>query len=394
MFLFDRERTGRFPYPLGTRAFPEKVWETTLRQYPAKGPESTAVLDAEGNLYFGCHDDSFYSLDSTGKVRWQFQTEDKIYSSPLMLQNRLYVCANKADVLCLRLDGTLEWAFNGFARLADLPKAKRVLANLYSYKQYDYEFAKYMKINAWGSPNLLGNDTIVVNLYGLGVVALDALSGALKWRCDLGLPYNHLAGVAITSLEGQEYIAAVSQSNGLFWINAAGKRLWKRALKAGYNSWGNPSIDRQEKAVYCSTSKGNRDAVVYKFNFSGDLLWKHNVTGGIRGSITIAHGDFVVVPTMRGEILLLGKNDGKVRVSSAIATQDRGLWTSAGIDPKDNILINTKVSQKKGTLLRIAPSGEIHWKVEYGKALAVPVVDREGCIFTATWDGNYIKYKS
>ena len=394
MFLFDRERTGRFPFPLGSLAFPEKVWEVTLRQYPVKGPESTAVRDAQGNLYFGCHDNGFYSLDPAGNVRWQFQTEDKVYSSPLMLDDRLYVCANKSDVLCLRLDGTLAWVFHGFAQLAAMPKIKRVLANLYSYKQYDYEFGKYMKINAWGSPNLLGRDTIVVNLYGLGVVALDALTGAMKWRHDLGLPYNHLAGVAITSQGDQEYIAAVSQSNGIFWINQSGKLQWKRALKAGYNSWGNPSIDREEQAIYCSTSKVNSSAVVYKFNYAGNLLWQRPVAGGIRGSVTIAHGDFVVVPTMRGELLFLQKSDGTVKVRKEIATKDRGLWTSAGIDPADHILINTKVSQKKGTLLRISSSGEIEWKVEYGKALAVPVVDKEGCIYTATWDGNYIKYKS
>jgi outer membrane protein assembly factor BamB len=394
MFLFDRERTGRFPFSLGTLPFPEMIWETTLRQYPVKGPESTAILDQQGNLYFGCHDNGFYSLDPAGNVRWQFQTEDKVYSSPLLLNDRLYFCANKSDVICLRLDGTTAWIFNGFAKLAAMPKVKRILANLYSYKQYDYEFAKYMKINAWGSPNRLGNDTIIVNLYGLGVVALDALTGAVKWRQDLGLPYNHLAGVAVTALEDQEYIAAVSQSNGLFWIRADGKLLWKRGLKAGYNSWGNPSIDRADKAIYCSTSKVNHSAVVYKFNVAGDLLWKREVTGGIRGSITIAHGDFVVVPTMRGELLFLEKKDGRVKIMKEIATNDRGLWTSAGIDPTDHILINTKASQKKGSLLRISPEGEIQWQVDYGKALAVPVVDKEGYIYTATWDGKYIKYKS
>ncbi|MBL0744026.1 outer membrane protein assembly factor BamB family protein [Chryseolinea lacunae] len=394
MFLFDRERTGRLPFELGQRAFPELVWETTLRQYPVKGPESTAVFDDQGNLYFGCHDNGIYSLDPSGKIRWQFQTEDKVYSSPMLLNNRIYICANKSDVLCLRLDGTLDWVFHGFKQLASLSKMKRVLANVYSYWCYDYEFRKYMKINAWGSPNQVRKDTIVVNLYGLGVVALDATSGALKWRRDLGLPYNHLAGVAVSNVAGQDHIAAVSQSNGIFWLDEQGKIVWRRALKRGYNSWGNPSIDAADNAIYCSTSKGNVSAIVYKFSFAGALLWKHEMAAGIRGSIAVSHTDFVVVPTMRGELLFLDKKQGRVQVRKDIATKDRGLWTSVSMDLHDTLLVNTKASQHSGAMLRISRSGDVQWKVEYGKALAVPVLDKEGHIFTATWEGKYLKYKS
>ncbi|MBA4058790.1 MAG: hypothetical protein C0490_28995, partial [Marivirga sp.] len=85
---------------------------------------------------------------------------------------------------------------------------------------------------------------------------------------------------------------------------------------------------------------------------------------------------------------------GKVYIKKGIGTKDRGLWTTASIDANNTILINTKNSQHTGALIRMSSSGEIDWKVEYGKALSVPVVDNEGHIFTATWNGNYLKYKS
>lgn len=394
MFLFDRERTGRLPFALGDRKHPELVWETTLRQYPVKGPESTAVIDGDGNLYFGCHDHCIYSLDPSGRTRWQFQTEDKVYSSPMIFNDRLYICCNKADVLCLRLDGTLDWVFQGLKVLTHKPKVKRILANIYSYWQYDYEFKKFMKINAWCSPNYLMNNSIIVSLYGSGVVALDALTGKVNWSVDMGLPWNHLAGVAITRVSDSDHMVAVSQSGGVFWINEKGTVLWRRSLKRGYNSWGNPSIDPDGKAIYCSTSKGNSSAVVYKFTFEGALLWKCAVEGGVRGSITIGSAAFVVVPTMKGDLLFIGKEDGQVLLRKSIATKDRGLWTSACVDPNNTILVNTKNSQHSGSLLRINRLGEVDWKVEYGKALAVPVVDVHGHIFTATWEGKYLKYRS
>lgn len=394
MFLVDREKTGRSPFTLGNLSVPERVWETSLRQHPLKGPESTAVIDADGNLYFGCHDNCIYSLNAQGAVRWQFVTEDKVYASPVLLNNNLFFCCNKADVISLDLDGNLRWSFNGFRELSKLSRAKRLIANYRSYLRYDYEFKKYGKINAWGSPNVLIDNSIVVNLYGLGVVALDPESGTLIWRSDLGTPYYHLAGVAITLADGKELIVAVSQSGNVVGMDKRGKVLWKRSLQRGFNSWGNPSIDPEGRSIYCTTSQGNTAAYIYKFDLAGNAIWSQKIDAGIRGTVSISKENYVLVPTMKGDLLFKDKTNGSTLQIKSIATRERGLWTSATIDQRGDILINTKAGSYAGSLMRLSKEGVVKWEVKYGKALAVPVLDTAGNIYTATWEGKYIKYRS
>ena len=394
MFLFNNERNARTENRLGTLAHPVVEWCTHLRQFPARGPESTAVLDDEGNVYFGCHDNCFYSLDSKGTIRWQFQTGDKIYSSPLLLNNRLYVSVNKGDILCLSLTGELVWSFEGFKHWSKQARWKRVAANIFSYIYYDYELKQYMKLNAWPSVNTIAKDVIVTVVYGLGVLALDAATGQQLWSFNMGFPCYHLAGVATTRFDNEWNVFAVSQSGALFCIDGNGRLLWRRALKQGHNSWGNPSIDSENRSVYCSTSKRNESSVVYKFELSGRPVWKTNVDAGIRGSISITTGSEVLVPTMKGQLLFLNKESGMIVRRLDLASRERGLWTTAAIDGGGDILLNTKNDSASGSLLRLNPTGVVKWRLDYGKALSVPVVDANGGIYTGTWDGKFIKLQS
>jgi hypothetical protein len=60
----------------------------------------------------------------------------------------------------------------------------------------------------------------------------------------------------------------------------------------------------------------------------------------------------------------------------------------------DHILINTKKTVKKGSLVCLSEKAEIVWEIEYAKALSVPTIDEQGNLYTATWAGDFYKFKN
>ncbi len=394
MFLFDQERSGQVPFDFDFNQIPILEWQLNFKQLPTRCAESTPVLDEDGNGYFGSHDGCFYCVAPNGQIKWQFVTDTKVYSSPLISGNRIYFNCNMFNTVCLDLNGNLIWQFDSYKVLIQYSKIKRIFLNLYSYLQYDYEFKSFMKINAWSSPNLLQEKYIVTVLYGIGIVVLDKENGSVFWNYDFGKPINHLAGVAITKHNGAEIIAAIGQNSGLHLFDASGKLLWKNKAKFRTNAWANPSVDKDSQCIYYSESFKNKYAILYKCDYEGKVLWQRSFNFGCRATVAISQLNFVVFLGLDGIVYYLDKNNGETLFSKKIASSDRGLWTNAAVLPNGNVLINTKKSVKKGSLICLSKTMEVLWEIEYGKALSVPMIDQKGNLYTATWNGDFFKYKS
>lgn len=393
MFLFDKERTGRIPSKVSFDEEPKEEWRIVLKQDPVRCAESTPVFDEQGNLYFGSHNGSIYALSPEGKVLWQFVTEVKVYSSPTLVDNKLYFGCNMSTLLCLNLDGELLWKYDGYIAFAKQSKLKRLVINAYNYIKYDYEFKKFMKINTWTSPNLVANQYIAFVFYGIGLVLLDKDTGKVHWQKDLGSPSFHLAGVAVTTLEGKDYIAVCGQNSGLHWFDETGKLYWKTNAFGGSNAWANPSIDKEDSCIYHTESYHNKKSILYKTDFNGKTIWKRNFPFGSRASVAISTSNFIVFLGLNGTAYFLDKANGKELASQFIAAKDRGLWTSPAIMNNQSVLINTKKTVQKGSLVCLNPNAEIRWEVFYAKALSVPTIDAKGHLYTATWAGDFYKFK-
>ena len=48
------------------------------------GVASGPLVDRDGNVYFGAHDDYLYSLAPTGELRWAFRADADIDASPAL----------------------------------------------------------------------------------------------------------------------------------------------------------------------------------------------------------------------------------------------------------------------------------------------------------------------
>ncbi len=60
--------------------FPVTVADTT-----EIGVASGPLVDREGNIYFGAHDDYFYSLAPSGELRWTFEVGGDVDASPVLM---------------------------------------------------------------------------------------------------------------------------------------------------------------------------------------------------------------------------------------------------------------------------------------------------------------------
>jgi outer membrane protein assembly factor BamB len=223
---------------------------------------------------------------------------------------------------------------------------------------------------------------------------LNALSGERVWSFNLGSPSYHLAGAAVTKVNNSSFIAVCGQNSGLHLFDQNGKLQWKNKAFKNSNAWANPSIDKQEACIYHSESFYNKKAILFKTDFHGKLIWKKKFPFGCRATVGISRSNWIVFLGLDGVAYGLEKESGKQIFATKIASSDRGLWTSPAIQRDDSILINTKKTTKEGSLVCLETSGDIRWEFKYAKALSVPTIDANGSLYSATWAGDFYKFKN
>ena len=78
---------------------------------------SSPAIGADGTIYFGSYDGKLYAINPDFSLKWEYQTGDKISSSPTISSNRLdnrefvYVGSDDSTFYCLNgSDGTVIWS--------------------------------------------------------------------------------------------------------------------------------------------------------------------------------------------------------------------------------------------------------------------------------------------
>jgi polyvinyl alcohol dehydrogenase (cytochrome) len=135
-----------------------------------------------------------------------------------------------------------------------------------------------------GTP-VVANGTVVVGSNDGGVYALDATTGALRWRQDLKLPDEYISGSA--AIAGSLVYIAVAAKSGpvLAALSLAdGKVVWSKVLdgQPGADTYSSPVVSGN--AVYIGISgtpvengrvnAHTRGAVVALDATNGDIIWK------------------------------------------------------------------------------------------------------------------------
>lgn len=389
-FLFDQHRSGRSLYTGGTLQSPTLVWQFRTPSYPPKGPESSPVFDAAGNLYFGSHDGCFYSLDPLGNLRWMYKTADKIYSSATLRGDRIVVCSGDGNCFCFDLTGTLLWVYHAsnFFKRGDRSLRTRLARWHTKRASRDHVRGKYRTTLCWSSTLIGDNDVVYITSYGLGLHALSLEDGSLLWSHDLHQPRSHLSGVA---MDGNGRIIVASQRHWLHCLDADnGGVQWQARLTVGFDTWSNPSVDIETQTIYQPISKQESDSYIRAFDYDGALRWSQRIRGGVRGSVAISREDYVLIGGLDGHLYFLRKTDGEVIRRIHLSDAERGLWTTPSIDPSGDIYLTVKATRNSGALYRFNSDGEQRWKYDCGKALSVPIIDDGGRVYFGSWCGHFL----
>lgn len=404
--LFDHYRSGRLPYSKGNLAQPHLVWACQLPSYPPHGPESTAVFDKQGNLYFGCHDGCFYSINPDGNVRWSFTTQAKIYSSPTIVNHSLiYFASGDGNLYCLNTQGKKMWhrsishsegldqgfssLLTGFHRGA-FKIFLMIHKILIKYKKAEFYYKKeqnLQEMRCWASPNVDSNGTIYINGPGIGLQAIEAQTGDLFWQLPLSVPQYHLAGVAISKTND---IFCPSQQRYLYCVDKKGKEKWRFDSSINGNIWGSPSVDPENDQIYFSVSANKVKSSVFAVDHTGKCKWASSVEDEIRGSVAVSYEDYVVVCGLNGYLFFIEKTTGKVTMKKQISFAERGLWTTPSIDKSGHIFVTATDSRYCGRLVCLDKAGNQIWSYKTGKVLSTPILDENKRMYIGSWQGEYL----
>ena len=383
MFLFDKSRHGR-QEKIAFTHIPYIKWKTELKTNPLFGAESTAVIDENGNLFFGSHSGNFYCLNSKGEIKWSYSTSEKIYSSPLLLNNKVIFAGGDGYLYCLDVDGNLIWKFDLTTPSKSMFQKKTINKLLHLPYTYDFNKKKIIEYKSWSSPNFI-NGKILITGYGKGLYCLNE-NGEILWSFDLGFPRFQLSGVAINR---DNKIFCSSRSGKIFSFNENGVKLWGKTIKSDWENWGNPVVCDIKEQIYFFFAKKEKYGIICATDFFGNEIWTQKF-GSIRGSCTISwDGNYIYCCDLNGFLYKIETSSGIVKLKKKITNAQRGLWITPTLDLNSNILLSTKDSNTTGRVILLNDNFESIWEFESNKILSIPVIGNSGEIYFGSWDGCY-----
>jgi outer membrane protein assembly factor BamB len=252
---------------------------------------SPAIVD--GVVYVGSNDGRLYAIDQqSGSRKWAFATEARIASSPAVNQGLVYF--NSYDGNFYAVDtatGKLRWKFRnaGERRYA----ATHLHGSLPAGETMPDPFDVYQS-----SPAVF-NGAVYFGSGDGNIYALDAATGALKWKFQTG----NVVHASPAIVDGRLYIG--SWDSNFYAIDAVtGKELWR--FKTGED----PDIHNQVGIQSSATVAGGvvyfgcRDSNLYALDAAtGQKRWAFNNKGSWVITSPVVKGNKIYFATSDTAIL-------------------------------------------------------------------------------------------
>ena len=157
-------------------------------------------LVARGKVYIGSSDGKLYALDTTSlDEEWQFQTGDKIWSTPVIDGETVYIGSFDKKLYALNAtDGSERWQFETEGAIAATPLIYNNTVYFGSFDRYFYAIDaadgslkwKFMAENWFWAKAVVYDSTVYAASLDGRVYALDAESGDKLAEIDLESPIS------------------------------------------------------------------------------------------------------------------------------------------------------------------------------------------------------------
>lgn len=218
--------------------------------YPREGslePIVGGVVVYQDKVYFSSSDGRIYTLDAaTGdRVRPPFQTGDKIWSTPAIDGETLYIGSLDKKLYALDIsDGSEKWHFEAGGAIISTP--------------------------------LVQGDTVYFGSFDGHIYALDAASGSLRWRSEVEASSWFWAKPVVCN----EVIYAPSLDGKVYILKAQTGDELREAVDLGspISSWpvavdGKVIIASQEGKIYSVDTGGNQLRLLLDVSDSGEEIY-------------------------------------------------------------------------------------------------------------------------
>ncbi|MFC1934890.1 PQQ-binding-like beta-propeller repeat protein, partial [Chloroflexota bacterium] len=145
------------------------------------------LVATQGRVYFGSSDGKVYALDAaTGDKQWEFETGDKVWSTPVVQGSTLYIGSFDGKLYALNIaDGGLMWEFEAGGAIAAEPLVDRGTVYIGSFDRHLYAVNagdgslkwKFMGENWFWAKPIVHDDVIYAGCLDGKVYALQISDG-------------------------------------------------------------------------------------------------------------------------------------------------------------------------------------------------------------------------
>ena len=246
MYCHDVRHTGRSPY--STASNPGTVKWKFETEY---GIDSSPTIDENGTIYIGSNEGYLFAFYPNGTEKWRFTTNFIVDSSPAIAEDgTIYVGSHDDYFYAVYPNGTLRWKFYTYDTVSSSPAIAEdgtvyfgVLGPGWDkgriYALYPNGTEKwYFDTGFWvyTSPAIGMDGTVYCSSNDKYLCALDSDNGTLKWSF---IRDDYLGSPAIAD-DGTIYIPC--WDGYLYAIYQNGTIKWKSDI--GWGSGHTPSIDK------------------------------------------------------------------------------------------------------------------------------------------------------
>jgi eukaryotic-like serine/threonine-protein kinase len=382
-------------------------------KFRAKGPIISTPAVSGARVFFGSSDHNVYALDEdSGELRWKFATHGRVTASPAVADGTVYIGSFDGNFYALdAASGALRWKFatEGERRFA----ARHLHGAEPAAETMPDPFDLFL------SSPVISDNTVYFGSGDGNVYALDAASGALRWKFHTGnVVHASPAVVAGTLFVGSwdRYFYALDA--------ASGKERWR--FKTGEDPLISNQVGIQSSAAVVDGMVyfGCRDSKLYALDASsGTQRWAYDnkgswvisspavrdgklyfatsdtatlraldaKSGAVLFELSFNHWPFFSSPALAGNILYIGSHAGKL---TAIDLQTaKSVWTFTTDGAMQNAAALTKADGSPNYEAAFTDFfyddmvAGVARMLSIGAVLSSPVIDGDR-LFFGSWDGQ------
>jgi outer membrane protein assembly factor BamB len=370
-----------------------------------------AVMD--GTAYFGSNDHYVYAVNlADGAQRWKFKTGSRVTSSPAVYRGHVYFGSYDGNIYSVDAKtGEQHWKFasEGERRFT----GRHLHGQDPSGESMPDPFDYYLS-----SPTIV-QDTVYVGSGDGNVYALDAASGALRWKFHTGDVVHASPAIAngivyigswdsyfyaLDAKSGQQrwrfktgedhdianqvgIQSSATIADGVVYFGCRDSNLYALDAATGAKKW----VYSNKGSWVISTPIANDGTLYFATSDSGLFNAVDSKTGALKYSLSFHHWPMFSSPAIAGRSLYIGSNSGTLMAidldkhaaawvfSTDGANRNAAALTQKGGDPNYGAVFSDNFYDDM--VLGV-------WKMlSIGAVLSSPVIERDMIYFGST-DGN------